>query len=180
MDLMKLRAALGLPETADEAAILAAASAATSAVSLHAQQIAAIAAVAGARATAPDGLVIELQAIRATTVDPARFTELQSQLDALRGEQARGKATAFIDAAITAGKPINPTRAKLIELHMADPAGIEGLVNGMPSINAGGVEIHASKDGAPVLSAVDREVAERMGIDPVKFAEFNQKQGASA
>jgi phage I-like protein len=180
MDLTKLRAALGLPDTADEAAILAAASAATSAVSLHSQHIAAIAAAAGAKASTTDGLVVELQAIRATTVDPARFTELQSRLDALLRDQARGKATVFIDAAITAGKPINPTRNKLIELHMADPAGIEGLVNAMPSINAGGVVVQPPSDGAPVLSAVDREVAERMGIDPVKFAEFNQKQGASA
>ena len=181
MDLVALRAALGLPDTADEAAILAAASAATTAVSLHAQQLAAVAAAAGAKATDAAGLVVELQAIRATTVAPAQVLELQSQLDALRAERARDRATAFIDAAITAGKPINPSRDQLIDLHMANAASIESLVNAMPSINAGGVVLPAGTAGdKPVLNAMDREVADRMGIAPAKFAEHIAKMGAAA
>ncbi len=177
MDLVQLRAALRLPETAADAAILAAA---VIAIESHSAQIAAIASAAGATATDSAALVVELQAIRATTVDPARVIDLQTRLDALTTERARDKATAFIDGAIKAGKPINPSRNQLIELHMANPVSIEALVSAMPSINAGGIVPEAPGTGALVLSAIDRQVAERMGIDPVKYAEHLAKQGDAA
>ena len=185
MDLTTLRAALGLPETATETAIIAAA---VTSVETHSTQIAAIAAAAGAKATDSAGLVVELQAIRATTVDPSRVIELQTRIDALTAERARDKAVAFIDGAIKAGKPINPSRDQLIELHMANPTSIEGLVNAMPSINAGGIVPEAPGNGGVVLSAMDREVAERMGLDPAKYAEHlkvgrashDAKQGEAA
>jgi len=58
--------------------------------------------------------------------------------------------------------------------HMADPDAVAKEVDGMPSLNAGGLEDHAALHAAgnPTggLTSAERGVAERMGLDPEKFA----------
>lgn len=186
MDLItQLRQALGLPDTADEAAVLTAARGAATTASTHAAQIAAIATAAGVQAADSNGLVTALQAQRtsATAADQLgrEVVALQSQLNALSNERARERAVAFLDAQIAAGKPVSPTlREHYITRHMADAASVEKELGAMVSLHAGGlggrsvlenVELHAA-DG---LTPEERRVAEKMNLDPKKFAEQKKK-----
>ena len=159
MDLTPLRTALGLAETADEAAILVAVTANAAAVSLHSATVARL-------------------------VPVETVVALQTQLNTLLAGHARAAAVVFIDAAIRAGKPIAAVRDQLIVRHAEAPAETEALVNGMPSINAGGVVLHATdaggEDGA--MTADETMTCQKMGIDPKKFRENRKKlaEGAAA
>ena len=179
MDLTRLRQALGLAETADEAAILAAITANAQAVSRHSQQLAAIATAGGLDAAlTPEGLVTALQARVAGASDAQQLAgqvvSLQTQLSTLQGERAKEKAIAFVDGAIKAAKPIAPLRDHYIARHMADAAAVETEIGKLPSINAGGVptvtlNAKGEPDGeAPTPS--EKTVAEKMGLDPKKLA----------
>lgn len=171
MDLTALRAALGLPETADEAAILAAITGQAATIASHGQQLAAIATAAGVSAeTSGEALVTAIQAARAAP--PSELVAMQAQLTELRTARARDKAEAFIDGAIRAGKPIVANRERLIASHMADPEGAEALVNAMPSINAGGQVVrHAAGDNdGDEPDALTVEMARKTGMDPKKVA----------
>lgn len=190
MDLItELRQAFGLPETADEAAVLTAARDATTTLATHAGQLTAIAAAAGVSVTDSQGLVIALQAQRQGTADAARLSSemvaLQSQLNALANERARERATAFLDAATAAGKPIPPAlRDHYISRHMADAASVETEINAMVSLHAGGLGEHAAAADARAshndgLTPAEREVAKRMNLDPKKFADAKSKQKAA-
>jgi phage I-like protein len=179
MDPIALRKALGLPDTADEAAILAAVTANATAVSAHAAQLAAIATAAGAPAGADAAtLVTALQTQRAAAVSPETVVTLQTQLATLQADRAREKAVAFVDGAIRAGKPINPVRDTYIAQHIANPTQTEALINALPSIHAGGVEValHDAQDGDPGLTAVERQTCAKMGLDPKKFAEQKKRR----
>jgi phage I-like protein len=170
MDLTVLRAALGLPETADEAAITAAIAERDAAIAGHAAEIRAIVAAAGLdEALQGDALITALQAARATP--PAALTALQAQLTELRTERARERAEMFVDGAIRAGKPIVANRDRLIAAHMADAAGTEALVNAMPSINAGGQVVRPGGGGeGEEPDALAVEMAAKTGFDPKKIA----------
>ena len=182
MDLVKLRAALGLPAEADEAAILQAATAAAAAISTHAQQLGAIAAAAGVAAganaeTIATALHTTLQAGRATVGEAQRMAgelvSLQTQLTTLANERLRERAAAAVAQAQKDGKPIPPVLVEhYIARHMADPAAVEREFAALPSLHtsnfpvAGGVV--PPGDG---LSAEDRDVCRIMGTDPKKFLE---------
>ena len=181
VDLTKLRAALGLPESADEAAILAAATAARAAVSTHAQQLGAIAAAAGATADAgPEAIVTAIQA-RNAAGDPAKLQEtvvaLQTQLSTLQAAQSRAAAEAAVDAAIRAGKPIAALRDHFVARHMQDSAAVAKELAALPSIHAGGIARPPAADGAPALSDEEARVVQLMGLDPKKFAEEKKRLG---
>lgn len=174
MDLNQLRAALGLPETADAAACMAAVTTLTAQVATHGQQLAGIAAVVGLQssATAPE-LVTALQAQRTAAVAPETVVALQTELATMKADRAKEKAEAFVDGAIKAGRPINPTRDFWIARHMAEPAETEKAINAIPSIKGGDQQPakHAQSDfDGDELNETDREVVARMGLDPKKFA----------
>lgn len=183
----EIRQALGLPEAADNAAILAAARAATAAVATHAAQIAAIAGAAGVAATGSEGLVTALQAQRQVAADAGRLSaemvSLQSRLHTMENDRARERAVAFMDGAVAKGKPVPPAlRDHYIARHMADPASVEKEIGAMVSLHAGGLghlpavdtQLHA-EDG---LTPADRTVAKKMGLDPKKFADAKKKDAA--
>lgn len=184
MDPTALRAALGLPETADDAAILAAVTANAAAVTSHSQQLTAIAAAAGLTATAAPEIVTALQTARATAGEAdglaTQVVSLQTQLQTLQASAAKGRATAFIDGAITAGKPIVPLRDRYITRHMADAEGVEAEINALPSIHGGGVVIpsaHAqggAEDEDP-LTDQDKAVAKQMGFSHSDFAKGKKR-----
>ena len=90
----------------------------------------------------------------------------------LRQAGARDKAIAFVDGAISAGKPINPVRDHYIARHVLDATAVETEINALPSINAGGIVRHAGQgdDSGDVLTSVERQTCQRMGIDPKAFA----------
>jgi phage I-like protein len=178
MDLTALRTALRLPETADEAAILAAITANANDVSRHTAQMAAIATAAGlATNLTAQGIATELQTRMAAAGDATelatRVQALSTELATLRSTGAKERAIAFVDGAIKAFKPIVPLRDRYIEMHTADPAGTEVLINGLPSINAGGVVLSAMgavAPGADEPTAAEKDIAGKMGLDPKKLA----------
>jgi phage I-like protein len=170
MDPTALRAALGLPETADEAAILAAVAERDAAIASHAAESRAIAAAAGLDETLRgEALITALQAARSTP--PAALTALQADLTALRTERARERAEAYVDGAIRAGKPIAPVRAQMIAQHMADAAATEAMIGAMPSINAGGQVVRPGGGGeGEEPDSLTVEMAAKTGLDPQKIA----------
>ena len=178
MDPVQLRAALGLPETADEAAILARLAANATAAAGLTQHLSAIALAAGLPAdTGPERLVVTLQAQRdgAGQVQTliGQVASLEQQLTAATAERAKEKAVAFIAGAIKAGKPIVALQERLTAMHVADPSGTEALVNGMPNINAGFVPPRLDQQGGGgefSLTATDHQVIAAMGLDPKKYA----------
>jgi phage I-like protein len=204
VDLKALRAALGLSDTADEAAILNAVQALSAASATHATQLAAVATAAGLTITTKGvdvpAIVAELNAARATAGNPlqmtARIGALEAELNTVRQGsialetelntlKAAGKlqaATAFVDAAITAGKPIAALRNHYIARHQADPAGVEVELNALVSINAGGL---GGKLPPPSLNDEDEptddemNVAKKMGQDPKKLVEARKARMAA-
>ena len=189
MDLItQLRQALGLPEGADEAAVLTAVRGAATATSTHAQQLAAIAAAAGVQGADSGAIVVALQAQRQTagTVEQLRteLVTMQNQLTTQANDRARERAEAFVNGQIAAGKPISPAlRDHYITRHMTDAAAVERELGAMISLHAGGlggrsvledVQLHA-EDG---LTAQERSIATKMGIDPKDFAQAQEGQVA--
>ncbi len=178
MDIATLRQATGLPDTADEAAVLAAVRANAQAVSSHTTQLQAITQAAGLTVTDPAQIAAQLQALRATMVPTEQVAQLQTQLAALQTERTKEKSTAWIDGQIAAGKPIGATREQMIALHMTQPEMAETLLKGMPSLHAGGMlqprERHA-EDGWDELSDSDMQACHKMGLDPKKFAEHRKR-----
>lgn len=183
VDLAALRAALGLPETADEAACLAAVTANRQAIALHTAQIAAITSAAGlAAGLAPDAIVTALQTQRQTASSTetmaATITSLQTQLATIQAATAKDKAVAFVDGAIKAGKPINPTRDYWIARHQQAPAETEAAINGLPSITGTQVVTHTAnpEGGGEQPTPEQTKVAQMMGLDPKKLAKHARER----
>jgi phage I-like protein len=157
VDLVKLRASLGLADDADEAAILAAAEAARTAAETHAAQLAQIAAAAKVDKPEVAAIVTALQARGADDADELRdtVTTLQAELTTLKADRAKERATQVVDDAIRAGKPIPKTlRDHYIARHAADPGAVEKELAGLPSLHAGGVTKPPSEGGADAADPV--------------------------
>jgi phage I-like protein len=190
MNLAQMRAALGLPDGADEAAILNAATTARAAQLALPQHIAAIAAATGAKATEPAALITELQAARqsAGSVErmAAQITTMEAELNTLRTSRARDQAVAFVDGAIKAGKPVNALRDHYIERHMADAAAVEKEIGALVSLNSG--TGFPPKNPAAVRNSDDDEeptemeasTAKAMGVDPKQLAKQRRQREANA
>jgi phage I-like protein len=166
MDIEAVRAALGLPETADEAACLAAMSAQRETVARQSEQIV---------------------GLSKTTVPLDQVVALQSEIAGMKQAQARAVAEAFVDAAIAAGKPIVPVREQLIAQHMSDPALVKAMVEGMPSIHSGrgadGRFLPPSGSGAPgeeAMSDEDMAVCAKMNIEPEALKKWRAEQRKGA
>lgn len=181
MDLMqRLRQTLGLADDASEDAVVTAITEKNTrhaaAVTAHATELARIAEVAGYTADKPttEDVVKHLQTQGVGDVASMRETivSLQSQVQTMTGDRARDRATAFIDGAIKAGKPIKPLRDHYIERHMADTVAVEKEVGAMISLHAGGLDPKRDPaDPAGGLTAADHEVCSLMGIDPKEYSE---------
>ena len=176
MDPTAFRSALGLPETATEAEILARVTANAASASAHAQAVTAIAAAAGVAATDQAGLIAALQTQRAAGGDAElsrTVVALQTQLQTLQQGAARARAEAFIDGAIRAGNPIVPLRDRLIARHMVSAADVEAEVDALPSIHPGGIVVAAHTGGAATahgLTAAEAQMARVMGKTPAEYA----------
>jgi phage I-like protein len=163
MDTKALCTVLGIAETSDQAAIMTALT---------------------ARQAEVTRLNAELERVKQTHVPSDQVIALQTRLDTLVSESARTRAVAFIDAAILAGKPVLAARDQLIAQHVANPAEAEKLVNSLPSIHASGMGGRKAKqDMDPVgdgdieaMSAEDRAVCAKMGLDPKKFLENRRRE----
>ncbi|MDR6102787.1 phage I-like protein [Agrobacterium larrymoorei] len=177
MDLEALRKALGLPETADEAAILAAVKAAHSASTAHAALLPRVAAVAGVEVTAgADALVSALQAkakpANATETENAdlrnQITSLNSRIETLVNTTGKERAESVIDQAIKDTKIVPALRDHMIARHIKNPAEVETEIKLMPSLNAGGLGDRKIPEGETATTE-ELSVASMMGVDPEAF-----------
>ncbi|MGO8323686.1 phage protease [Rhizobium ruizarguesonis] len=179
--LEQLRKALGLPETADEATVLAAVTASHTAQTAHAALMSRVAEAAGvAKETAPDALVTAIQArgkVSATDAENAelktQLVSMQAQLTTLATSTAQDKATTAIDGAIQAGKIVPALRDHMIARHMKNPAEVENEIKLMPSLNAGGLgnRKQPGAEGGVALTEEDDKLIAMMGIDPKAYAD---------
>ncbi|SMH42433.1 phage protease [Mesorhizobium australicum] len=186
MDLLaKLLAALGLPATTTEEAVIAAVT------TMHAQQTAASTALqaaldpiatavglqAGADATAVlagvqqvtakgnDNVVVALQAEIAT---------LASQVKTLTETGSKERATVYVDGEIKRGRAgLKPLRDHYIAMHMADPARVEKEIGAMIVLGPSGARVDppAPVNGEISLNAEQRATAKMLGIDEKAYAE---------
>lgn len=175
MDPVQFRTALGLPETADEAAILARVTELAATAPAQAAMMTRIAQAAGATEATPDAIITAIAARQAPSAEIARMTAtitgLETQVATLRADQARAAATAEVDAAIRAGKPVNALRDHYITRMTADPDGVRRELAALPSIHDGGVKPGAGAiDPKDIdLTADDRLVIAQMNLDPEAF-----------
>lgn len=187
VDLTKIRAALGLAEDADEAAILAAAEAGRNSIAAHAQQLAAIGVAAGleqADAPTADAIVAALQA-RGAGEDAAGLRQtivsLQAQVSALEWDARKVRAVQVVDEAIRAGKPIRVLREDYIARHCVDPAQVEKELEQLPSVHSGGVgDRKLGAGGAGGLDGEEARLVALMGVSPEDFKKAREAEKQEA
>ncbi|WP_417423596.1 phage protease [Hoeflea sp.] len=176
--LEELRKALGLPETTDEAAVIAAVTSAHAAVTAHTALMSRITEAAGVDSgTAGDALVTAIQTKVAVAADDAdrtqlvnQVTSLQSQLTTLATTTAKDKAVNVIEAAIEAGKLVPALRDHMIARHMKNPADVEAELALMPSLHAGGLgKRPAPKSGETARTEEDDKILAMMGVDAAAY-----------
>lgn len=183
VDLAQLRAALGLPETADEAAILTGARAAGEAQRAGQALLTRIAAAAGLQADANAETIVSTLTSRAAAGDPAQLAQtvlqLQTQLTTLTQQGARERAERVVDGAIRAGKPIRPLRDHYVTRHMADPQAVETELAALVSIHDGGVVTPPPADGggAAGVSAEEARALALLGVDPKAYEAERKRLG---
>lgn len=174
----ELRAALGLPETADREAILTAVTAAHAASTSQAAMMARLTQAAGVAGDATaDQLVAAINARRSGD-DPEKAAlqdqvkALSSRLDRVVTAHTTEKAVSIVDKAIEEGRIVPALRDRYIARHIKEPAEVEAEIRLLPAINAGGLGHRAAidaGDGASI-AGTDAEVVELMGLDPKAFA----------
>lgn len=170
MDPVQFRAALGLPETADEAAILAAVTTLAETARGQTAAMTAIATAVGAPEATQAAIVTALTARQGDQVSiatlTATITGLETRIQQMTAEQSRRDATVFVDQAIRDGKPINPLRDHYIARFTADPEAVRKEIAALPSIHDGGIKPREAVDPKDVaLTAEDQQVIQMMGLD---------------
>lgn len=178
MDLEALRKAFGLPETADEAAILAAITASHSASTSQAALMSRVAQAIGVDATVEgEALVTALNAKLkpVTTVEAenselkAQVTSLNSRLETFITTNAQERAVSTVDAAIAAGKIVPALRDHMISRHSKNPAEVDAEIKLMPSINAGGLGNRQPPVTGETATEEELKIASMMGVDAEAF-----------
>lgn len=169
--LAQVRAALGLPADATEAAVLGA-------LGAHAAAVKAIATAAGvADGTAPAEVATTVaRHLRCTRSEEAKLREtvttLQSSLDRLEADRRRSAAETFVDGAIKAGKPVRALRDHYVTRHMRDAAAVETEIGALVSIHSGGATPPRTDAGGRAGLTPDQQHAcTLMGLDPKAYAE---------
>ena len=185
MDLMtRLRTLLGLDEAADEAAVITALESVVGDRTLQSAALGTVRSTLALPATAaPAAILAALQArlgeAGATGALQQTVATLQSQLEAVTAERARDRATAAVDAAITAGKPIKPRRDAYIARHIADQVGTQQDLDALPSLHSGGLGPLPQATDTDGLSPADHKVIALLGVDPKEFAKQKAAQGVA-
>lgn len=183
--LIKLRAALGLDDTADANAVLAALGKTTDDVAAAAATASALPTIAKAAGLAETAKADEIvAAINAAgqkkgdqgDPDPAKFvpveqvTALQSRLTDLEKSVAGDKATQAVDGAIKDGKLMPSLRDWGLALHAKDPQAFATLIEKSPKILGDGAVVTGQVTaGANGLTADESAIIARQGVDPEAF-----------
>ena len=183
MDLEQLRKALGLPEDADDGAILAAVEAATTA----AAGLKAVAKAAGLEETAkpPEIEAAVTAANSAGNGEPGKFVPREEYdrtaeaLNILQAERVEEKATAAVDAAVEAGKISPAQRNWALGYARKDLDGFKGYASSAPVIIApgriSGLNGHPRRDPEADLDSKELGVCKTMGLDPAQFKETRKR-----
>ena len=142
-----------------------------------------LAAAAGAPAATVEAITTVLAQAKPAASEAQRMAQeivsLNTQIGQMREAQARDRATAAIDAAIKAGKPITALRDHYITRHMASPADVELELAAMISLHGGGLRpLPPGKDGEPQATAEEEEVARRMGLKPDQLKAAREQREA--
>lgn len=192
VDLMKLRSALGLAEDAEEAAILAAAEAARTAIATHAADLRRIADAAKAGTADADAIVTALAARGADDAGALRaeIVSLQAKVTTMETAARTARATEVVDAAIRDGKPIpKALRDHYIARHARAPEEVETELAALPSLHAGGIRTlpaEGGADGDPVAiaaAAVEHQRAQSakgISISTAEAVMHVRQKGAAA
>ena len=171
MELQKIAAALGLPETATLDEILAAIAAMAGSVTAASATLTGVAAALKLPATAtPEQLVAAATAAapdQAKFVPIAAFTELQDQLATFSKERAE----AAVAAAMTAGKVTPALKDWASGFAERDLQGFTGWVEKAPVIVAAGTQLDADAGatGAGTITPEEAAVLKLTGVSPENF-----------
>lgn len=179
----KLRQALGLPDTATEAEVLAAVASAHSANQAHAALMTQVRNAAGVAATTDDAALVQAihsrGKVTATEAENAELktlvTSLQGQITSLATNAAKEKAGAVVEQALKDGKIVPALRDHMIARHMRNPQEVEDELKLMPSLHTGGLGKRNPAEGGASASDEDALVAAQMGLDPKAMAEHSKK-----
>ena len=178
-DMKNIAAALGLPEDADENAIL-------TAINKSLTSTSSIAVAAGLAATAkPEEIVTAINSAR-TTVDPAKFVPieqvqaLQTAVKVMQDKMAGDDAETAVNSAIKDGKLAPALKNWGLEYHKKDAAGFKAFVEGSPVLTATQrtTTTVAGKTVDDDLTAEDLAVMSQMGLDRETF--IKAKKGGEA
>lgn len=175
----ELRKALGLPETASQADILAAVTRSLNAATALAEIVTAAGLNDGATS---DEVVTALQSRGAADTPEVaelrgQVKELNTRLTAAVTETARTRAETVVNQAIADGRLVPALRDRFIARHMKEPADVEAEIKLMPQLNAGGLGNRRQIDvpDGNALTGSDATVVEMMGLDPKAYAETSAK-----
>lgn len=175
----ELRKALGLPETAKQADILAAVTRSLNAATALAEIVTAAGLNDGATSNEVVTALQSRGAADATEVAELRgqVRELNTRLTAAVTETARTRAETVVNQAIADGRLVPALRDRFIARHMKEPADVEAEIKLMPQLNAGGLGNRRQIDvpDGNVLTGSDATVVEMMGLDPKAYAETSAK-----
>ncbi len=171
MDPVQFRAALGLPDTADEAAILARVTTLAQGAASHTAIMTRIATAAGVQASDPEAIITALATRQDGATQIAQMTStitgLETRIAGMQADQTRRDAAVFVDQAIRDGKPINALRDHYIARFTADPDAVRTEITALPSIHDGGMKPRPPVDPKDVdLTAEDKQVIAQMNLDP--------------
>lgn len=189
--LAKLLGILGLATDTSEETLIAAVTTLHQAQKDATTTLQSIAGAAGIKAgetVTADTVLNAVKTLKATPGATA-VTELQTQLatvttelNTLKSNTAKDKATVFVDGAIKEGRVgVKALRDHYIEQHMADPARVEKEIAAFPKLTGSSL-IPAGNPGGgdSSLNASELAVIEQLGLDRTKFIETRDGKKAAA
>lgn len=191
MDLKAIATALGLPETADEKAVLAAAASAkakgdalnatASAIGIDLKDDTDLASIATAVGTLKDAKPGDPDPTQFVSMDIVK--EMKSEMSALtkRVDEADGKErTAMLDTAVTDGR-LTPAMRKHFDANFKDMASLASALGDLPKTNLGQRTTPADPAvKATELTPDEKSVASMMGLSDAEYLETRNADLESA
>lgn len=143
-----------------------------------------IAGIVGLQSGASSAAILAAtRAVKATSATTSeQIAEMQTQLDELRGDGKRRKATEFVEDAKRRKAGISPEVSEhLVSLHMeGHEDACESIIGALPNLretHTGGMPPSSSPAGKAGLTATEAQVAAMMGQDPAEYAKLRDALG---
>jgi phage I-like protein len=193
MDLLaRLRAALGLPDTADENAAIAAVTTLHAGHATLTTSLQSVALAAGLDGAAkPEIITATVTSLMAAsdgdkddviTSLQSELSQVTTRLNSVEETTRRERATAFVDGAIAKLKVgVKPLRERYITRHMADPAGVELEIASFPTLGRSATELVPpnAETGQVTLHAEHKQAAKLLGIPEADYLKTLQAEQAA-